>query len=107
MKNGLHITCTNIPNGYRASWCDRDKLAMAKLYNRFNIKTTRNDYAEVLLNNSTSPFGDLIEVHIYGKIHLKAIECVVGPKPRNEFENVLCESIGENLENVYAYLELY
>jgi hypothetical protein len=71
------------PLGYRAVWARRDRLAMAKHYGQIGPATAASDYSSILVKPGPTPQDEeFIEVHIYGPIHRRAIEKVVGPPPR-------------------------
>jgi hypothetical protein len=96
-----------LPAGYRTSWTDRDKLAMAKLHDKIDANTRPNDYPGILMTQGEKSIDDdFIEVHIYGAIHRRAIECVTGPEPKNRFNRVIWKSIKKKLAEVNSYLEV-
>lgn len=73
------------PPGYRAVWLERDRLAMAKLHPKITSETTPADFPSILLESRGGESDcDFIEVHIYGPLHMGAIEHVAGPKPSGD-----------------------
>ena len=100
------IAGDRLPCGYRACWEDRGKLAMSKLHSEFDWETRKEQYPGILLKQGTGPENvDFIEVHIFGEIHRRAIEKVVGPKPKNR-EKALWKSLERKLSEVGAVLEV-
>lgn len=93
--------------GYRAIWSERDILAKAKLHHLLNSKTTPDKFAGILMTQrSASGDPDFIEVHIFGNIHRRAIDRVLGPRPRSGLDNVLFKDIERALRQVGATLEI-
>jgi len=69
----------NFPQGYRAVWGERYKLAVAKLADRVTTKTVKHDFPGILLScTGNRATDDFIEVHIYGAFDNAAVESVVG-----------------------------
>jgi hypothetical protein len=68
-----------IPLGYRATWGERHKLAVAKLSKQVSASTTEPEHPKILLSSAGARGTDeFIEVHIYGGFDNKAIEAVRG-----------------------------
>lgn len=83
-----------IPPGYRASWDDRGKLAVAKLHSKIDQTTLEDQFSEILVRSGVdSSLDDFIEVHVYGPISPKSFERIVGPKPVKGSDLVLWKSI--------------
>jgi hypothetical protein len=94
------------PHGYRSTWNSRHKLAMAKLHDRLNDRTTRTDYPAILLRQGSSTGdADFIEAHIYGEMHRSIIEKVKGPRPKSGADRVLWRSIERALKALGVALE--
>lgn len=101
------VVGTPLPPGYRALWNDRDKLAMAKLHSKIDTNTRPNDYPGILMTQGgESRDDDFIEVHIYGAIHRRAIERVLGPEPKKHYDKAIWKSVKRKLDEVNAYLEV-
>ena len=101
------IAGSSIPYGYRALWSERDKLAMAKLHSELDSTTAAQQYPAILLSQEkTGQEDDFIEVHIFGPIHRRTIERVIGPKPKRKEDRVLFGSLKRKLEEVKAVLEI-
>jgi len=90
----------DIPHGYRSTWNDRHKLAVAKLADRINSKTAEDDYAKILLfSEGDSNTDEFIEVHIYGAFDNNAIESVKGSsKTKNKSEKALLAIVKDHLK---------
>ncbi len=68
-----------VPPGYRSTWQDRHKIAVAKLAERVSEKTTQDDHAALLLySDGNHEDDDFIEVHIYGPFNPGAIAAAKG-----------------------------
>jgi hypothetical protein len=72
-----------VPAGYRTTWDDRGKLAVAKLSSKIAKGLKDNEFPALLLHPSSSgnDDGDFIEVHIYEGILGAAIECIRPNRP--------------------------
>jgi len=94
--------------GYRATWRQRHVLAKAKLQSLLNSGTTPDQFAGILLSPKGAGTGDpdYIEVHIFGDIHRRAIERVIGPKPKHRVDRAILKSIEKALVEVGASLEV-
>ena len=67
-----------LPKGFRATWQEREKLAVAKLGDRIDSATTPDKYSQILLDpGATSEDDDFIEVHIFGPMTVLTMERVV------------------------------
>lgn len=101
------VTGNPIPPGYRATWCERDQLAMAKLHSRLNAGTKPKDFPRILLTPGKDESDqDFIEVHIFGSIHRAAVEIVAGPQPRAHADQVILKSLRRKLNEAGANLEI-
>ncbi|NQT12923.1 MAG: zinc ribbon domain-containing protein [Planctomycetes bacterium] len=96
------------PPGHRAVWDDRDKLAGAKLADRIDKDTIPDDFAKLLVHPGAAPEDDeFIEVHVYGPIHRRGIERVVGPKPKRKKDQVIQADLRRKLGEVGIRLETH
>jgi hypothetical protein len=69
----------DIPPGYKATWRERHKLAVAKLAGQISSGTTEQEHSKILLfSEGDRATDEFIEVHIYGRFDNKAIESVKG-----------------------------
>jgi hypothetical protein len=105
-ENGFHflekhqvVGSEKIPHGYRATWENRSKLALAKLHYKLSDSTLPSEFPLLLLNGE-----DCIEVHIYGQIHLKAVE-EVSLGVLNNPQKVLLETYRNKLEGIGVNLK--
>jgi hypothetical protein len=104
-KNPVTPTGTALP-GYRANWNRRAEVAMAKLHPRISPGTNAAQFAEILLDHGAqSADSDFIEVHIYGVLHPRAIERVIGPAPRSAGERVIWTRVKRSLAALGASVE--
>jgi len=95
-----------IPPGYRAQWDSRGLIAMAKLHDKLESSTTKEEYPGILLTQNPDPTAeDFIEVHIYGPIHRAAIERIKGPLPKSREDKVILRSIKKKLDEIGAVAE--
>jgi hypothetical protein len=70
-----------MPYGYRATWANRGKLAIAKLTDKINAGTHSCDFPILLLRNTGVPEKEeFVEVHIYGPITIRTFKEVVVKK---------------------------
>jgi hypothetical protein len=100
------IAGTDPPKGYRAIWAERDQLAKAKLYAKLSRDTEAADFPTILSDSSAGEGdGDFIEVHIHGPIHRRAIERVIGYRPKRGPDLALWKSVGRELARLGATLE--
>ncbi len=88
------------PHGYRSTWNDRHKLAVAKLADKINSKTAKDDFAKILLfSEGDFNTDEFIEVHIYGSFDNNAIESVKGSsKLKNKSEKALLAIVKDHLK---------
>jgi hypothetical protein len=93
----------SLPYGFRVVWAERNKLASAKLYPKLNETIKEEIFPTIILSQDDN---DFIEVHIFGPIHRRAIERVIGPKPKNKEDQILFRSIEHKLNEIGAILEV-
>ncbi|MFT9359367.1 hypothetical protein [Acetobacter okinawensis] len=68
------------PEGYRASWNNRDKLVGAKLGACVTNGMSDDDFANLLMGpDRTSESCDFIEVHVYDWLHASSIDKITPP----------------------------
>ena len=95
-----------VPPGYRATWEERDRLAVAKLGASLKPGSSLDDFPEVLQKKSGQPEQqDFIEVHIYGPLHRRSIERVVTQKPTPKADRIILRNLKRVLSEVGATLE--
>lgn len=67
-----------LPAGYRARWCERAKLCVAKLGAEIKDDTKPDEFAgKLLVLGATTADDDFIEVHVWGPINIRTLERVV------------------------------
>ena len=99
-------TTGSVPSGYRASWARRGELAMAKLHPRISQGMTDADFPAVLLEQGgKSADSDFVEVHIYGAIHARAVERVIGPVPKRRADRIIWNRVKRSLDALGAQVE--
>lgn len=95
-----------VPPGYRATWDDRARLAVAKLESALGPGTTDSEFPEVLLDSTGKRDGDLVEVHIYDTIHRRAIEKVIGPRAVKRGDGPIVASLKRKLVAIGSVYEV-
>lgn len=76
----------HFPKGYRATWDERAKLCIAKLFRKIDSTTHSDEYSGILLKQgATSEDDEYIEVHIWGPMTVLTMErvTVTDPKPHH------------------------
>lgn len=97
----------NPPAGYRASWNDRGKLAVAKLHSKIDENTPIEDFSHILLlDDGTTDGVELIEAHINGTISSKTIEKVHLKQPVARDDRLMWKIVEEKLSNNGISVEL-
>jgi hypothetical protein len=91
-----------IPLGYRSTWADRAKLAVAKLGNFILPRMTEADFQGLLLSDTGDRSKDeFIEIHIFGTFDRDAIDTVTGPKPKKRNRDLpVWEVVKEHLKTL-------
>jgi len=94
------------PAGYRTVWEDRHRLAAAKLHDEIDDQTEPDSFPGTLLKQKGGTDSDeFIEVHIYGKLDLTAVERFIAPKPRRKDDEVLARRLKRKLRDAGAKIE--
>ena len=87
-----------VPFGFRATWGDRAKLAVAKLHHKIDAETPDEEFASILLEpGNVGSDSDFIEVHVYGMLHAKSFEKVIGPVPARGLDKFLWDEVKRGL----------
>jgi hypothetical protein len=107
-RHKIVIGTTAVPFGYRSTWEQRGDLARAKLHPKITRGAGIEDFPGILLDLQAGTTGsaNCVEVHIYGGIHRRAIERVVGRKPTNRADAAIAKSLRAKLADIGATLEL-
>jgi hypothetical protein len=89
-----------IPFGYRSTWAERAKLAIAKLVDLIAVGMDEIDFQSLLLVDSGNRVTDnFIEIHIFGTFDREAIDSVSGPKLKKRSRDVaIWEVVKETLK---------
>ncbi len=108
IKNNNIKVGDTIPYGYRASWKERELLAVAKLGKRLTPETNKKEFPEILASSNKKESADFIEVHIYGPISRHAIEHVSyhESKIRKE-DKALFKAISRKLKDIGVNTEIF
>lgn len=99
LARDLNLTLNDVfPPGHRATWRDRAKLVIAKLFPVLTSGMSRNDFDALLqADNGGGDKDEFIEVHVYGSIDAHSFEKVVAT-PSNPNESLLWQYI----QNMFA-----
>jgi len=95
-----------IPPGCRATWENRDRLAVAKLGGLITSATKYEHFPAVLMDFDGKRNGDFIEVHIYGPIHRRAVEKVVAQAKTRRADVCIINSLRRKLRDVNVGYEV-
>ena len=100
-----HIVGGNAPPlGYRASWKDRARLAVAKLQPEIS---PGRPFGDILLERRRGEADcDFIEVHVFGPIHRLGIERIVGPEPKKRADRTTWKQIVRKAKELGAKVEV-
>ncbi len=100
------VAGTRLPPGFRATWIERNILAMAKLHSRLKPDTRTDEYSTIIMEEGSNGADDFIEVHIYGSINRSAIERVIVPAPKTRADKVILKSLKRKLRDINIPLEV-
>jgi hypothetical protein len=88
-----------LPRGYRATWEDRGKLCVAKLYKKIGPHTPVTKYADVLLREGKTTTSDnFVEVHIWGPMTARTIEQVTINEGSKRARRVIVKALKEKFD---------
>lgn len=97
----------HLPCGYRATWENRHKLCLAKLYNEIREGMGPADYAAVLIKQGATTGDDqFIEVHIWGPLTARTMEQVTINPRKISAEQVIAMALEEKLGNLSVKLKV-
>jgi hypothetical protein len=95
-----------IPAGYRATWEERNLLAMVKLHMEISPTTGDGDFPSILANDrGETGNSDFMEVHIFGPVNKHTVKKISGPMPKTREDRLLWKSLKRKLAEVGAELE--
>ena len=90
----INLETLNIPAGYRSTWQDKVKLAVAKLHTKLTSGSTEKDFANLILSSTGDKDTDeFIEVHIYKKLTKLAVKSIYVPKPKTKKNKISVQAI--------------
>jgi hypothetical protein len=103
-----HPATAPIPPGFRASWDERHKLAVAKLGGGIKRNSTSSDFPGILLQSGKTTGDDkFIEVHIHDPLTHAAVEVARLPKVKSgltklkeKAEKTMLKYVQEELESL-------
>lgn len=86
------------PKGYRSTWAERARLAVAKLHGKIAAGTAPEAFPVTLMEDRRDePDCDFIEVHIYGPVNRQSIARVVGQVPAKPADRLIWKSVKKRL----------
>lgn len=89
-----------LPKGFRATWNDRARLAVAKLGPSLKVGMSSEAFQSLLLRPAPSPDDDdFIEVHVWGGFTVRSIEHVQLGRPETREVRLLGRAIAEKLDS--------
>jgi hypothetical protein len=92
-KQGLGVAMP-VPPGHRATWEDRDKLALVKHASELRSDTRDSEFGELLVKFSDSIHQqDFVEVHIYGPLHRNSIARIKLDKITSDIDRTLADDL--------------
>ena len=97
-----------VPPGYRADWPRRHLLALCKHHSKLDPSTLETDFQDILVaDHGGTGNSDFVEVHIYGPLTRRSVQCVVGPKNIASDEAVLWQKIVRIAQSIGIHVEQY
>lgn len=97
----------NLPKGYRATWAERGRLAVAKLGEKLQTTTTSGEFPSLLLQNgATSPDDDFIEAHIYGDLSIHSVKALIVEAPARKAQKHIKQKLEDKLKEIGAIVEV-
>ncbi len=97
----------DLPRGYRATWPERSKLAVAKLSRRVDAGTGADEYSSLLLRSgATTGDDEFIEVHVWGPMTARTFEQVTVKTPTKRAERAILSALHEKLGKVSVKLQV-
>jgi hypothetical protein len=82
---------TSIPEGHRAAWARKSKLATAKFGDK--LPDGNIDFATLLLPKPTDTLTDCIEVHIFGPLHQLSFDHIHMTKATRKADRLIQRAI--------------
>lgn len=82
-NHNLTVADEEFPIGYRATWCDRQKLVMAKVVDKLITNPNYSEAQQLIMFCEGNRFTDeFVEVHVYGVVIIGAISVITLPDPK-------------------------
>lgn len=98
--HNINLATLEIPVGYRSSWLNKQKLAVAKLYKELTKGSSKTDFENLVLFSEGDRTSDkFIEVHIYKELTNLAADFIFTPTPKNGLDKVYIRAIEEKCPN--------
>lgn len=92
------------PPGYRASWNERGRLAVAKLQPKVSLGC---NFADIVMEPRRGASDcDFVEVHIFGAIHRQGIKRIVGPEPAKRADRAVWKQIVRKARELGVIVEV-
>jgi hypothetical protein len=106
-KGILMSQAHRLPEGYRAAWQHREKLAIAKLANKLEPATDASSFSRLLLGTGdTTSDDDFVEVHIWGPFTIQSCDKVRCLKPREDStEELFLQALREKMQRYGVELQ--
>jgi hypothetical protein len=90
----INLETPEIPLGYRSTWHEKLKLAVAKLHKKLSTANVEKDFIPMVLTNSGDRKNDdFIEVHIYKNLTTFAISSIFIPVPKKSTDILIVKAI--------------
>ncbi len=107
-KHQIRVSSSDrLPQGYRATWEERGKLAVAKLAGEIDPGLQAESFPGLLLDQGSSTREDrFIEVHIWGPLTVRSLECVVAARPADKPGRAILTALEERLASADVRLEV-
>jgi hypothetical protein len=97
-NHNINFEKLNIPAGYRSTWQNKLKLALAKIYLMLKSGSSEKDFPGlILINKGVRNADEFIEVHIYKELTNLAIGSIFIPVPKNKKDKYFVKLIEEKL----------
>lgn len=95
------------PSGYRSSWEERGRLAVAKLQADIMPGCTEIQFPDILMEPRRSESDcDFVEVHIFGPVNRLGIERIVGPEPTSRPDRLIWKQVARKAREYGAIVEV-
>lgn len=100
------VAGTSPPQGYRASWPNRGKVAGAKLHSRITPGVDPAAFGALLMEERRGESDcDFVEVHIYGPVNREGLAAVKGPRPTRAADRVIWRQAMRSLDKLGTQVE--